>query len=74
MRFQTWYPANQGEKRISKWFAFFPVKIGTELRWFETVHVEWEYKPVATFLPPCTPRLKWVPIRFVEESQGSDVR
>ena len=44
MRWKSWYPADVGDKRVSTWFAFLPVKIGNDCRWWETVTVEFELK------------------------------
>ena len=70
MRFQTWYPAAKGEKRITKRFALLPIWIDNDVRWLETVRIEWEYIPVDAFFPPCMPYLKWVKKRFVDEESS----
>lgn len=33
-----------GQKRIVKYFAIFPVTIGRDRRWFETVKIEQEFQ------------------------------
>jgi hypothetical protein len=66
MRLTTWYPAAKGDKRVTTWFALWPVKLGNDFRWLERVTVEWEYVEEHHFFPPCAPYLKWQPIRFVD--------
>lgn len=66
MRRQTWYPAKLGDKRTHTSFAWLPIKLKNDWRWLEKVTVEWEYREVETFLPPCLPVPKWVRKRFVE--------
>lgn len=72
MRLTTWYPAAKGEKRVTSWFAFWPVKLGNDFRWLETVTVEWEYTEKNAFLPPCMPYLKWQKIGFVDTHLSRD--
>jgi hypothetical protein len=67
MRFQNWWPADLGDKRISSWFALIPVTLGNETRWLERVTVEWQVENVAGLLPPCLPTPAWVKVRFVEK-------
>lgn len=69
MKFTTWYPAAQGEKRTTTWFAILPVTLGNDCRWLEKVTVQWEYIFVDTFLPPCSPVLKWRKIRFIDSKE-----
>lgn len=38
-----WKGPNNGETRIIKKFAFFPMWIGNECRWLETVYLEQAY-------------------------------
>lgn len=35
----TWYPANKGDERKVTFFAWWPIQLGNEWRWLETVTV-----------------------------------
>lgn len=72
MRKVTWYPASRGDRRITSFFAFFPVQIGNDFRWLERVTIEWEYTDRNAILPPCTPYLKWQIVRFVDRKYPED--
>jgi hypothetical protein len=50
-----------GEKRIKKFFAFFPVTIERETRWWEQVEVEQEMKEYFDEFS----QLAWCNIRFI---------
>lgn len=43
MKWRSWYPANEGDKRIATHFAYLPVKIGNDCRWLEFVDIEYEH-------------------------------
>lgn len=64
MRFMAWYPMREHETRITRQFAWLPIRIGRETRWLERVTILWRVEMVPTFLPPCTPRLKWIRYKF----------
>lgn len=54
-----------GDRRITKAFLFFPLKIGTESRWLETATYEEEYR--------VTNKVDfgdegWVPLRWINSS------
>ena len=66
MRYQCWYPAKPGDIRVKTWFAFIPVKIGKNIRWLETVQVEYRCESFNRFLPPCAEYFAWVKHRFLD--------
>lgn len=53
-------------KRKHKWFALFPVTIGRETRWLETVEVEQKYTEI---ISPCgdEPERGWYNLNFTNK-------
>ena len=63
MRFKI----NTSGKRIKKFFAYFPVRINSEIRWLEYVTVEQEYvdshvSPIGEFFTSY-----WKNVRFLNQ-------
>lgn len=41
MRRTTWHPAKAGDERIVTFFAWWPIQLGNDWRWLETVTVRY---------------------------------
>jgi hypothetical protein len=62
-----------GSKEIVSWFAIFPVQIKRDIRWLETVHVEYEFQKYEYYYPfradnkvyTCG---KWIKKRFLDSA------
>lgn len=52
-----------GKLDTSSWFAILPVTVNDEIRWMETVTVEYEYwEGYGAFAAPC-----WIATKFVDK-------
>ena len=66
MRFKIKY-SKVGDKKIIEKFAWYPIWIGTEVRWLENVKIEKEYSKDAKVNATCG-RMKdgWVVNEFID--------
>lgn len=62
-----WIVAKEGDTRIKPWFAFFPVEIGNEVRWFERVYVKQVY---TKSIYGGRVVFYWADVEFVDERSG----
>lgn len=60
-----------GAKETVSWFALWPFQIKRDVRWLETVHVEYEFEKYEYYYPFRSDNKtyvagKWVPKRFLD--------
>lgn len=67
----TWYPAEEGDERIVTFFALWPIQLGNDWRWFETVTVRYRCFIENRNWLPGGPNFGpvWRKIEFVKEKQ-----
>lgn len=66
MRWKRKPPPKEGQRRIVRRFAWWPICIGAEWRWVERVYLQQEYVMREDLDFDRIPRLRWENVAFVD--------